>query len=120
MRYNIKSKLRFIRYFKTKNLSISKIAKKEKIPKQTLARWIKSYNLFGKKGLENKKPGAKEKPINPDIEKKVLDLWNKRKRSLYKMIRDLRIKNHNQAGDISKRKIEKIYEKHGFSIIESK
>lgn len=108
MKYNKKFKLKFIKYFKTKNFSISQIALKAQIPKQTLARWIRLYQMFGEKGLEDNKPGVKEKFINADTETQVLQLWKERKRSKYRMRKDLKIKHIN----ISEWSINKIYKKY--------
>lgn len=108
MGYDKKLKLKFIKYFKTGERSISQIALKANIPRQTLTRWIRLYKKFGENGLENKKPGVKEKPINLETEKRGLQLWKERKRSKYSMRKDLKIKGIN----ISNWAINKIYKKY--------
>jgi len=108
MKYDKNFKIKSVKYFITGCLSISKIAQKRKIPKQTLARWIKLYAKLGERGLENRKPGAKEIPISPDSEAQALQLWRERKRSRYIMRKDLKIKGIN----ISEWSIKKIYEKY--------
>src|SRR3989338_3648961 len=116
MRYNKKFKLRIIRYYKAGNLSISDIARKEQIPKQTVARWIKLYSFLGGKALENKKPGAKEIPINHEYEKIVLFLWKKGKRSVYTMRKELKKYLRKNGHTISERQIKKIYLKNKLQV----
>jgi len=108
MRYDKKFKLKSIKYFVSICSSISKIAQKRQIPKQTLARWIKLYIRFGERGLENRKAGAKEMPLSSDTETKALQLWKERKRSKYSMRKDLKIKGINA----SEWSIKKIYKKY--------
>lgn len=116
MKYSKEFKLEAVKY---KEETISEAARKREIPKQTLSRWVKQYKHYGKEGLHNKKKGAKEKPINPELEKKVLRLWVKKKRSAYKMLRDLSRKgsgnNRNKNEYISKREIYKIYKKYSLN-----
>lgn len=111
MGYDIRLKVRIIKNFQSGNLSLSQIALREKIPKQTVSRWIKLYNLFGYVGLENKKSGVKEVPIDPGLEILVLDKWNKSKRSPYKMRKDLRKDLKRNGYNLSQRQIKKIYKK---------
>src|SRR5690349_12856961 len=108
--YSKDLKLKFIKIFKRSNLSISRLAKKEKIPKQTLARWIKLYKMFGERGLENRKSGVKETPIDYEFEKLVVKMWEREERSVYRMRLDLKQEGH----DISERQIRKIYKKHRY------
>ena len=108
MGYDQEFKLKSIECYKTADSSIGKIAFKEGIPKQTLARWIRSYRNLGKRGLENKRAGVKEKPINVVTEIQVLQLWKEKKRSRYRMRRDLKL----EGIDISEWQIQKIYKKH--------
>lgn len=112
MRYDKEFKLKSINLFKHGNSSISEVALSNNVPKQTLARWIKLYKRFGYVGLENKKSGVKEAPIDPGFEKLVIDKWNKNKRSPYKMRKDLRKDLKRNGYDISQRQIKKIYKKH--------
>lgn len=119
MKYSKKFKLEAVLY---KETTISEAAKKRKIPKQTLSRWVKLYKHYGKEGLENKKTGAKEKKIDPNVERRILSMWIKKKRSAYKMLRDLGRKfshpfngknnNKEKNGSISKRDVYKIYKKY--------
>ena len=97
--------------------TIGDAAKQRQIPKQTIARWIRLYKKYGEAGLENKKPGVIEKPIDSIVESDVLRLWNEKKRAAYKMLRDLRIRDGNKK--ISKRQIEKIYKKNNLKIKET-
>ncbi|MDO8508919.1 MAG: helix-turn-helix domain containing protein [Nanoarchaeota archaeon] len=107
MKYNKKSKLKFIKYFKAGNLSISKVAHNKQIPKQTLSRWIKLYEKFGESGLENRKSGRKGKFIDQESERLVIDMMKKMKRSAYRMRIDLRKNGYN----LSERQIRKIYKR---------
>jgi len=108
MNYNKKFKLKLILSFKEGKTSISKIASKNYIPKQTLTRWIKLYEKSGEEELENKKPGIKEKPFDKETEKQILQLWKEGKRSKYAMRKDLKTKDIN----ISVWKLQKIYKKY--------
>jgi len=112
MGYDIRLKVKIIKFFQTERISLSQIALKEDIPKQTVSRWIKLYKMFGYGGLENKKPGVREVPIDPGFETLVLNKWNKNKRSPYKMRKDLRKDLKRNGYDISQRQIKKIYKKH--------
>lgn len=108
MKYDKKFKLKLIKYFKAGNSSIGKIAQREQIPRQTLARWIKLHRKFGERGLENRKSGAKGIPINLEAETKILQLWKEGKRSRYSMRKNLKIKGIN----VSEWSINKIYKKY--------
>lgn len=112
MSYDIRLKVKIIKSFQTENISLSQIALMESIPKQTVSRWIRLYKRFGYIGLENKKSGVKEAPIDPGLETLVIDKWNKNKRSPYKMRKDLRKDLKRNGYDISQRQIKKIYKKH--------
>lgn len=112
MGYDIRLKIKIIKVFQTENVSLSQIALREGIPKQTVSRWIKLYKMFGYKGLENKKSGVKEVPIDSGLEILVIDKWNKKKRSPYKMRKDLQKDLKRNGYDISQRQIKKIYKKH--------
>jgi len=112
MGYDIRLKVRLVNNFKTGNISLSQIALREGIPKQTVSRWIKSYKMLGYEGLENGKSGAKDIPINPGFEKLVLNMWEKEIRSPYKMRKDLRKDLKRNGYNISERQIKKIYKKH--------
>ncbi|MBS3171954.1 helix-turn-helix domain-containing protein [Candidatus Woesearchaeota archaeon] len=109
--YSKNFKLRCINLFLSGQVSINKSAKMQKIHKQTLSRWIKLYSLCGETGLKNKKPGAREVPIDLDTEKMILRLWNENKRSKYGMCRDLKINGIN----LSKWHVQKIYKKYKLS-----
>ena len=108
MKYTKKFKLKVVGDFNAGNSSLSGVALKNQIPRQTLARWIKLCTVFGEEKLENRKPGIKETPINPETEEQVLQLWKERKRSKYRMRKDLKIKDTH----ISEWKIRKIYKKY--------
>jgi transposase-like protein len=108
MAYNVQFKLKSIKDFNNKGISISKVAQEKQMSKQTLARWIKLYKRLGEKGLENGKSGAKEIPIDHYFERLILNLWKKRRRSVYRMRIDLKSEGHI----ISERQIRKIYKKH--------
>lgn len=104
MAYSIEFKLRCINHVNMSCTSINDVSKIKKIPKQTIARWIRSYRKFGEIGLENKKPGAKENKINDKFVEIVKDKWNERKRSAHKLWIDLKIEGYN----VSERQIQKI------------
>lgn len=108
MIYDKKFKIKFINFFRTGKFSMSEIARKLDVPRQTLIRWIKSYKMFGERGLENKKSGTKEIPISPESEKLIYEMWEKRKRSAYRMRKDLKTDGIN----ISEWQIKKIYKKY--------
>lgn len=108
MKYDKKVRLDYIECCRLKDSSIGKIAKAKKIPRQTLTRWLKNFRKYGEKGLENKKSGVKEISIDLEVEKLILQLYNKKKRTVYRMRKDLKIKDIN----ISEWQIRKIYKKH--------
>lgn len=116
MFYGKKFKLDLVRNSKSGKSSISEIARIKQIPKQTLARWIRLYKLFGEEGLENKKAGAKVIPINQKFEILVLNMWKKRKRSVYRMRKDLKKDSKRNGFNISERQIRKIYKKNRLQI----
>ena len=109
--YNEEFKLKIINSLKNEDLSISEIALKEDISRQTISRWIKLHSRFGEEGLKNKKPGAKKIPINHGFESLVLSMWKKKERSPYKMRKDLKKEVRRNGFDISERQIKRIYEK---------
>lgn len=104
--------MRCINHFGLGSSSISEVAEIKRIPKQTLARWIRDYKEFGQKGLENQKPGAKSTIINPNFEQFVLLKRKERKSSAHKLWIDLKMEGHN----VSERQIQKIFRKHGLKM----
>lgn len=112
MAYSKDFKLKCIKHFQIGLSSISEVAELKKIPKQTLARWIRTYKLFGEKGLENDKPGAKETLINQNFEEIVLSKWKERKRSAHKLWICLKMEGYS----VSERQIQKIFRKHGLKM----
>lgn len=112
MAYDKEFKMRCINHFRSGLASISAVAEIKKIPKQTLARWIRAHSKFGEEGLENQKPGAQETAINPGFEQFVLLQWKERKRSAHKLWIDLKMEKYN----VSERQIQKIFRKHGLKM----
>ena len=112
MSYSKEFKLRCVNHFGLGFSSISEVAIIKRIPKQTLARWIRNYKAFGENSLENKEPGAKELKINPVFETLVLSEWKRRKRSSHKLWIYMKTKRY----DVSERQIQKIYKKHGLQM----
>ena len=110
--YSKEFKKRCVRHFALGYSSISGVAMLKKIPKQTLARWIRNYSKFGESGLENNKPGAKKIEINKRFESEILSLWKERKRSCHKLWIDMKKKGF----DVSERQIQQIYKKHGLKM----
>ncbi|MEK6934018.1 MAG: helix-turn-helix domain-containing protein [Nanoarchaeota archaeon] len=104
MAYDKEFKMRCVNHFGLGFSSISEVAQLKKIPKQTLARWIRVYRRFGEVGLENGKPGAKETEINAQFEQTVLLKWKERKRSAHKLWIDMKTKGYS----VSERQIQKI------------
>ncbi len=107
--------MQLVTAFKRGKLSIGELARREKISKPTLARWIQLYSLKGELGLEKRKSGPKEAPINSKFEFLVLNLWKKEKRSPYMMRKDLQKNIRRNGHDISDRQIKKIYKKNKLS-----
>lgn len=112
MAYSKAFKIRCIKHFELGFSSITEVADIKRIPKQTLARWIRIYKRFGERGLENKKPGAKETKLNQKFEQFVLFKWKKRKRSSHKLWISMRKKGFI----VSERQIQKIYKKYGLKM----
>lgn len=115
MGYDIRLKVKIIKSFQTGNLSLSQIALREGIPKQTVSRWVKAYKMFGYEGLENKKSGVREALIDPSLEDLVINKWTKHKISPYKMRKELRNDLKRNGYNISQRQIKKIYKKHNLT-----
>ncbi len=107
MKYTQKFKLKVVRSYVRGDASIGKVSKKYNLPKQSLSRWVRIYKNFGKKGLKNSKRGVKDSPIDPSTEKRLLKLWKEKKRSRYRMRRDLMSRNIF----ISPWTVDKIYKK---------
>lgn len=112
MAYSKEFKMRCVNHFGLGFSSISEVAQIKRIPKQTLARWIRLYRIFGEAGLENRTPGAKEMHINPKFEQLILLKWKERKRSSHKLWIDMRKEGYT----VSERQIQKIYRKHGLKM----
>jgi len=112
MAYNKEFKLKCIRHFNLTTSSITEVAKIRKIPKQTLARWIRAKKRFGEQILENKKPGAKEREINPKFEQLIILKWEERKRSSHKLWINMKAEGYS----VSERQIQKIYKKYGLKM----
>ena len=112
MAYSIDFKMKCIKHYELNLSSLSAVAEIKKIPKQTLSRWIKNYQMFGKSGLENKKPGAKETTINPNFEQLIIQEWKERKRSSHKLWITMKKKGYN----VSERQIQKIFRKYGLKM----
>lgn len=112
MAYSREFKIRCVRHSGLGYSSISEVAQLKKVPRQTLARWIRAHSQFGEAGLENKKPGARERGINPKFEELVLGEWKRRKGSSHKLWIQLKMKGHN----VSERQIQKIYRKYGLKM----
>lgn len=112
MAYNKETKLRIIKYLQRSFMSAGDFAEIKKIPKQTIYRWIRNYNLYGEVSLENKKPGKRVTEINENFEKLVLGSWEKRKRSSHKLWIDLRSKGFF----VSERQIQKIFVKYNLKM----
>jgi len=111
VKYSKKYKVELVTAFKRGKFSIGELARREKISKPTLSRWIRLYSLGGKANLERRKSGPKETPINAKFESLVLNLWKKEKRSPYMMRKDLQKNIKRNGHDISERQIKKIYKK---------
>ena len=110
--YNKKLKLKYVKLVDKGDSSISEVAKDLEIPKQTLARWVKLHKRFGPTALENKRAGVKQKPINESIEKIVLDAWQKGKKSVYSMRKEIKKIFKKNEDNVSERQIQRIYKKH--------
>ena len=108
MAYSKKFKMRCVKHFALGYSSITEVAKIKRIPKQTLARWIRVYRIFGENALENKKPGSKSMELNSTFEALILEKWKRRKRSSHKLWLELKMKGY----DVSERQIQKIFRKH--------
>jgi len=66
---------------------------------------------LGSRGLEKSKSGVKEIRIDPGFEKLVLEKWKKKKRSVYRMRKDIRKDLKRNGYDVSERQIRRIYKK---------
>lgn len=112
MAYSKEFKIRCVKHFALGHCSISDVAELKRIPKQTLARWLRIHKRFGEIGLDNRKPGAKATEVNPNFEKLILVRWKERKSSSHKLWLELRMEGY----EVSQRQIQKIYRKHGLKM----
>ena len=108
MGYSTEFKLRVLKHARMGISPIETVARLKKVPKQTIYRWMKLEGQFGKTGLENRKPGAKQEQINVTFETVILATWNERQRGVHKMWRDTNAKGFG----VSERQIQKIYRRH--------
>ena len=65
MAYTLRKKRHCVKQALLGMTPISEICRNKGIPRMTLYRWIKWYNMFGEKGLENLPVGRKPENINP-------------------------------------------------------
>lgn len=112
MAYSLAFKVRVLRHARMGVSPIVDVAKLKKIPKQTLYRWKKIEQLFGKIALENKKPGAKQLQINVTFEKIILASWNERQRGVHK----LWLETQKAGFLVSERQIQKVYKIHSLKM----
>ena len=112
MRYSFKLKKWCIRKLMDGDFSVSEIARNRKIPRKTIYRWLWRFKSSGFDGLNNNLPGRKPDQINVTDEKVIVALWQKWKYGSPKMKHLLQEKGIN----LSQRKIQKIYKKHGFKM----
>lgn len=112
MAYSEEFKKRCVRHVGLGVSSISEVAVLKNVPKQTLARWMRAYHAFGDAGLQNRKPGAHERALNPACVQLILQAWKERKRSAHK----LWIAMKKEGYDVSERQLQKIYRTHGLKM----
>lgn len=112
MAYSKKFKLGVIKHVNMGITPIEWVSKIRKVPKQTIYRWLKLYNRYGKKALKNRKPGAQKLEMNPRFKQLTLDLWAERKCGVHKIWLSLRAKGF----DVSERQIQKIYRKNNLKM----
>ena len=105
-------KLKAIKHVEMNISTVPIVAQLKKVPKQTLYRWIKLYKMFGENSLENEKSGTKPMLISEKFEALVLSKWEDRKRSSHKLWIDFKIEGYG----VSQRQIQKIYQKHRFTM----
>ena len=112
MAYSERYKKRVVKHIEANVSRMSHVAIIRDVPRRTLYRWWRIYQRYGEAGLENKKPGAPARDINPTFESKVLEMWRQRRRGAHKMWLDLKI-----AGfEVSERQLRKIYRRHGLKM----
>lgn len=112
MAYPREFKLRCVKHAKMGLSSVEVVAELKKVSYKSLYHWIEMYDRFGESALENKRPGARERKINPQFEKIILEEWKKRKRSSHKLWITMKTKGF----DVSERQIQKIFKKHGLKM----
>jgi transposase len=111
MTYSFKKKRYCVRQALLGLTPKSEIARNRKVPRRTLYRWIKLYKQGGWEALENtKSPGAPETKINARFERIVVDFWKEHKYGNAKTHIILKQRGY----EVSRRQIQKIFNKHGF------
>lgn len=111
MTYSFRKKRYCVRQALLGITPISEIARNRKVPRMTLYRWINDYKQGGWNALKNtKSPGAPETKINKQFELLVVDFWKEHKYGNAKTHFILKQKGYS----VSRRQIQKIFNKHGF------
>jgi putative transposase len=107
MAYTVTFKMKILKHVGMNISKIEHISKIRKVPRRTIYRWIERSKKYGEYGLENRKPGAKQRNINSITYQHIVDMWYTRPRGAHKMWLDLK-----KAGyGISERQLRKIYSK---------
>ena len=111
MTYSFKKKRYCVRQALLGITPISEIARNRKVPRMTLYRWINDYKRDGWDALKSTKPpGAPATELNPRFEHLVVEFWKKYKYGNAKTHFIFKQKGFN----VSRRQIQKIFNKHGF------
>jgi len=111
MTYSYKKKRYYVCQALLGVTTISDIARNRKVPRRTLYRWIKLYKKGGWEALKNtSSPGAPETKINENFEKIIINFWKEHKYGNAKTHIILKQRGFN----VSRRQIQKIFNKYGF------
>lgn len=95
---------------------IAEIARNRHVPPRTIYYLLKRYKLGGWTAIEPNQRGRKKEPLNPNFIRLVSDEWNKHKIGSHKLW--LRLKS--KGCGVSQRKIQQIYNDHGFKLCKRK
>lgn len=115
-KYTAKLKIWCVKQIKKGKYSLNKISNFRNIPKSTLHKWCKCYELEGESFTIPKKIGRPEKQINPAFVRLTVSLWYIYKCSshkLYLLFKDV-------GFGVSQRQIQKIYNEYNLKMSKRK
>ena len=112
MGYSLNFKLKVLKHANLGITPVEHVARIRKVPKRTIYRWITRYRKYGVRGLQNRRPGAKETKLNISFEMHVLSIWAQRRVGVHKMWLELQ----KRGFTVSERQLQKIYKRYSLKM----